>query len=71
MGHTSRSSGLLHKEASKARVSQCGLKTSGGEMAGGVRGTIAEVTCGSSRRQRVDAMGCIGPCYPYFMFSLY
>jgi hypothetical protein len=51
MGHTSRSSGLLHKEASQARVSQCGLKTSGGATAGGVRGTIAEVTCGSSRRR--------------------
>jgi hypothetical protein len=30
MGHTSRSSGLLHLEASWARVSQCGLKTGRG-----------------------------------------
>jgi hypothetical protein len=29
-GHASRSSGLLHPEASQARVSQFGLKTGGG-----------------------------------------
>jgi hypothetical protein len=29
-GHTSRSSGLLHLEASQARVSYSGLKTGGG-----------------------------------------
>jgi hypothetical protein len=44
MGHASRSSGLLHVEASLARVSQSGLKTGIGVMAGGARGTIAEVT---------------------------
>jgi hypothetical protein len=42
-GHASRSSGLLCEEASLARVSQSGLKTGGGAMAGGARGTIAEV----------------------------
>jgi hypothetical protein len=42
-GHASRSSGLLCEEASLARVSQSGLKTDGGAMAGGARGTIAEV----------------------------
>jgi hypothetical protein len=41
--HTSRSSGLLHVEVSLARVSQSGLKTGGGTMTGGTRGTIAEV----------------------------
>jgi hypothetical protein len=30
MGHASRSSGLLHLEASQARVSQSSLKTGGG-----------------------------------------
>jgi hypothetical protein len=30
VGHTSRSSGMLHVEARQARVSQSGLKTSGG-----------------------------------------
>jgi hypothetical protein len=49
-GHTSRSSGLLHLEASHPRVSQSCLKTGGGTMVGGARGTTAEVTSGSSRR---------------------
>jgi hypothetical protein len=43
VGHTSRSSGLLHVEASLARISQSDLKTDGGVTAGGARGTIAEV----------------------------
>jgi hypothetical protein len=42
VGHTSRSSGLLHVEASLARVSQSGMKTSGGATAGGARDTITE-----------------------------
>jgi hypothetical protein len=42
-GHTLRSSGLLHVEASLAKVSQSGLKTGGGAMMGGARGTIVEV----------------------------
>jgi hypothetical protein len=42
VGHTLRSSGLLHVEASPARVSQSDLKTGGGVMMGGVRGTITE-----------------------------
>jgi hypothetical protein len=48
VGHTSRSSGLLHLEASHARVSQSGLKTGGGMTTGGARGTIMEVVSGSS-----------------------
>jgi hypothetical protein len=43
-GHASRSSGLLHVEASLTRVFQSGLKTSGDVTAGGARGTITEVT---------------------------
>jgi hypothetical protein len=43
MGHASRSSGLLHVEASWVRVSQSGLKTSRGATAGGADGTITEV----------------------------
>jgi hypothetical protein len=43
-GHASRSSALLHMEASQARVFQSGLRTGRGAMAGGTRGTIAEVT---------------------------
>jgi hypothetical protein len=46
--HTSRSSGLLRVEASVARVSQSGLKTSGGVTTGGARGTIVEVASEAS-----------------------
>jgi hypothetical protein len=63
VGHILRSSGLLHLKASQARVSQ----STGG-------GTTRMVHVASSRRSRgdeaedgrVNAMGCIGPCYPYF-----
>jgi hypothetical protein len=48
VGHASRSSSLLHVDASLARVSQSGLKTNGGAMAGGARGTITEVTSETS-----------------------
>jgi hypothetical protein len=48
VGHASRSSGLLSVEASLARVSQSGLKTGGGVMMGGARGTIAEVASEAS-----------------------
>jgi hypothetical protein len=48
VGHASRSSGLLRMEASLARVSQSGLKTGGGAMTGGARGTIVEVTSKAS-----------------------
>jgi hypothetical protein len=43
VGHASRSSSLLHVEASLARVSQSGLKTGGGATTGGARGTITKV----------------------------
>jgi hypothetical protein len=46
--HTSRSSGLLHVEVSLARVSQSGLKTGGGTIDGGARGTITEVASEAS-----------------------
>jgi hypothetical protein len=42
-GHASRSSCLLHVEASLARVFQSGLKTGGGATTGGARGTITKV----------------------------
>jgi hypothetical protein len=48
VGHALRSSGLLHVEASLARVSQSGLNTGGGATAGDARGTIAEVASESS-----------------------
>jgi hypothetical protein len=48
VGHESRSSGLLIVEARLARVFQSGLKTGGGTMTGGVRGTIAEIASETS-----------------------
>jgi hypothetical protein len=48
VGHASRSSDLLHVEASLARVSQSGLKTNGGATTGGAYDTIAEVTSEAS-----------------------
>jgi hypothetical protein len=48
VGHASRSSSLLRVEASLPRVSQSGVKTDGGAMAGGARGTIAKVASESS-----------------------
>jgi hypothetical protein len=46
-GHTLRSDGLLHLEASHARVSQSDLKTGEDMTVGGGRCTITEVTSGS------------------------
>jgi hypothetical protein len=43
VGHASRSSDLLRVKASLTRVSQSGLKTSGGATTGGACGTIVEV----------------------------
>jgi hypothetical protein len=48
VGHASRSSGLLHVKASLTRVFQSALKTGGGAMTGGARGTIAEVALEAS-----------------------
>jgi hypothetical protein len=48
MRHASRSSGLLHVEASLARVSQSSLKTGRGATTGGSRGTITEVASEAS-----------------------
>jgi hypothetical protein len=48
VGHASRSSGLLHVEASLFRVFQSGLKINGGVTTGGAPGTIAEVASESS-----------------------
>jgi hypothetical protein len=48
VGHASRSSGLLHVEASLARVSQSGLKTGGDATTGGARDIIMEVASEAS-----------------------
>jgi hypothetical protein len=43
VGHALRSSGLLHVDASRARVYQSGRNNGRGTTAGGARGTIVEV----------------------------
>jgi hypothetical protein len=48
VGHTSRSSSLLHVEASLVSVSQSGLKTGRAATVGGARDTIAEVASEAS-----------------------
>jgi hypothetical protein len=48
VGYASRSSSLLHVEASLNRVSQSGLKTAGGATTGGPCGTIVEVASEAS-----------------------
>jgi hypothetical protein len=48
VGHVSRSSSLLHVEASRVRVSQSDLKTGGCATVGGACDTITEVAPESS-----------------------
>jgi hypothetical protein len=68
MRHTSRFSCLLGMKASLSRVFQSGLNTGGGAMVGGARGTITEVESEAKVKDgRVDATGCVGPCYPIFV----
>jgi hypothetical protein len=64
VGHASRSNSLLVIEANLTRVSQSGLKT-GGDVAPSQRLCRRQAEAG-----RVDAMGCVVPCYPYFVVFL-
>jgi hypothetical protein len=48
VGHVSKSGGLLHLEASRARVSQSDLKTGEGVTTGDARGIIVEVVSSES-----------------------
>jgi hypothetical protein len=47
-GHVSRSSGLFHAEASRARVSQSDIKIDGCATVGGAHGNIMEITWSQS-----------------------
>jgi hypothetical protein len=70
VGHTLRSSSLLGVEASLARVSQSSLKTDGGAT----RVVHVAPSWRLRRRQaeagRVNATGCVRPCYPCFAVFL-
>jgi hypothetical protein len=63
VGHALRSSGLLNVEV--ARVSQSGLKTSGGATMGGARGTITEVASEASSRWTGRCDGLHRTLLPY------
>jgi hypothetical protein len=65
-GHTSRSSSFLRVEVNQVRVFQFDLKTSGG-----VARMVHVTTSRKLRRDQVkdgqvDAIDCIGRCYPCF-----
>jgi hypothetical protein len=70
VGHASRSSGLLHLRASRARVSQSSLKISGGTMAVGACGTITEVVLESSRRWTGQCDGLCRTLLPLLYYFL-
>jgi hypothetical protein len=66
MGHASRSSSLLHVEASRARVSQFASK-----LMEARRWVVHVAPSQSSHGDQVedrwaDVMGYVGPCFPYF-----
>jgi hypothetical protein len=65
VGHASRSSGLLHVEASLVRVSQSVLNTGRGATAGGARGTMAEVASEASWRWTGRCDGLHQTLLPY------
>jgi hypothetical protein len=65
VGQTSRSSGLVHVEASLARVSQSGLKTDGCATMGGAHGTIAKVASEASGRRTGRCDGLRRTLLPY------
>jgi hypothetical protein len=67
VGHTSRSSGLLHLKASRARVSQSSLKTGEGATQM-VHVALSWRSLGDEAEDgRVDTMGCIRLFYPKFI----
>jgi hypothetical protein len=68
-GHASRSSGLLHLEASRARVFQSSLKTGGG-LALMVHVASSWRSCGDEANDgQVVVMGCIRLFYSNFAIS--
>jgi hypothetical protein len=67
VGHASRSSGLLDMEASLARVPSLTSR-----LAEARRWVVHMTPSQRLRRsqvedERVDAMGCVKPCYPCFV----
>jgi hypothetical protein len=59
-GHTLRSSGLLHVEASWASISESGLKIGGGAARMVHVASLWRLRRVEAEDRRVDVMGCIG-----------
>jgi hypothetical protein len=66
VGHALRSSGLLRVEASRARVSESVLKTSGDATVGGAHDTIMVVASSPSGTQTGRYNGLCGTLVPNF-----
>jgi hypothetical protein len=66
-GHASISSNLLCVKASQVRVSQFGLKTGGGVAQMVHVAPLRRSRGDQVEDRRVEAMGCIRPCYPNFV----
>jgi hypothetical protein len=66
MGHALRSSGLLHLEASRARVSQSSLKTGRGTTWMVHMASLWRLCRDEAEDIRVNATGCIVLFYPNF-----
>jgi hypothetical protein len=64
--HASRSSSLLHVEASWARVSQSGLKAGGCATAGDAHGNITEVASSPNKRRMGRCDGLCGTLLSLF-----
>jgi hypothetical protein len=67
VGHALRSSGLLHLEAIRARVSQSGLKTGGGVAWMAHVASSQRLHRVEGKDGRVNTTGCIGPFYLNFV----
>jgi hypothetical protein len=71
-GHASRSSGLFHMEASRARVFQPSVKTGGGATAWMVHvSSLRRLHRDQVEDGWVDVMGCVGPgCSCFVIFFI-
>jgi hypothetical protein len=66
VGHASRSNGLLHLEATRARVSESSLKTSGGAACMVLVASSWRLCRGQVEDGWADVMSYVRPCYHCF-----
>jgi hypothetical protein len=67
VGHALRSSGLLHLEVSRARISQSSLKTGGSVMWMVLAASSWRSRADEVKDRHVDATGCIRLLYSNFV----